>query len=569
MLKRGIYKYLSIIFTLFVFLPLVYAQNLVTVVPNTASPGDNINIIISPKDTFYKTAYLFDSDHNQIAPIELTCESLDSDNTETCKNKNDITQFTIPVDLGLGEYTLEVYDYNTNLWTETSVFIEQFLSSDLIAYYDFENNADDKSGNGHHGTAKNGVTFSSGKIGDAANLDGINDFIEIDDSTIFDFPNQDFTITAWVKTTSTDARSIIAKGTSNLNGGWGIYLGYGSTPGQIVYNWGNGGVSAIYGGTLINDGQWHHIAIIITTSTSLTNNNDAKIYIDGIIQGLTKNINYPYKVNTINDLTIGARIDGTGMFWKGAIDELKIYNKALTAEEIENSVLADNDGDGFSTNSDCDDNNPSINPGMPEICDNLDNSCDGDIDTEDSIGCVNYYNDKDGDGYGDPYDSKCLCWPEEPYDSFYGNDYDETSFRIIEDAEDTKIDGWSVYDNWWPPWETRIENIADPDNEDNRIIHLMGKEHATAFRKDDDSGNVWQERDKFILEWDMKFSEPYDIYILARMTDGSERYLAYTDSCIDNLVVGDYIYYGLCSKADGQWHNIIRDLEKDVRDAGL
>ena len=59
---------------------------------------------------------------------------------------------------------------------------------------------------------------------------------------------------------------------------------------------------------------------------------------------------------------------------------------------------ADLDGDGFDNLSDCNDQDPNIYPGAPEICDGLDNNCDGNID--EGLTFTNYYIDADGDGYG-------------------------------------------------------------------------------------------------------------------------------------------------------------------------
>ncbi len=63
---------------------------------------------------------------------------------------------------------------------------------------------------------------------------------------------------------------------------------------------------------------------------------------------------------------------------------------------------ADLDGDGFAACEDCDDNDAAANEAAAEVCDGIDNDCDGDIDAADGnlTGATTFYGDSDGDGYG-------------------------------------------------------------------------------------------------------------------------------------------------------------------------
>ena len=68
---------------------------------------------------------------------------------------------------------------------------------------------------------------------------------------------------------------------------------------------------------------------------------------------------------------------------------------------------------GYSAVSqDCNDNDPAINPDSPEICDDIDNDCNGDIDN--GLPLFTYYTDADDDGYGNPTDSIVVCESEAP-----------------------------------------------------------------------------------------------------------------------------------------------------------
>ena len=74
---------------------------------------------------------------------------------------------------------------------------------------------------------------------------------------------------------------------------------------------------------------------------------------------------------------------------------------------VDTTTLSDGDGDSYLSDVDCNDNDPNINPGAVELCDGIDNNCDGNID--EGLAMVRYYIDMDGDGFGDETNSVVSC----------------------------------------------------------------------------------------------------------------------------------------------------------------
>ncbi len=112
----------------------------------------------------------------------------------------------------------------------------------------------------------------------------------------------------------------------------------------------------------------------------------------------------------------------------------------------------DTDGDGFGSpldvvyacappmgwspyGDDCDDNDPSVNPGAVEICNGIDDDCDAQVDEPGSAGSTTYYEDQDQDGYGDTGIQQAFCSPPSGWAPTPG-DCDDLNPMIHPDAVD-------------------------------------------------------------------------------------------------------------------------------------
>lgn len=172
-------------------------------------------------------------------------------------------------------------------------------------------------------TATSGWT-NGGKFGKGLLFDGTNDYVNLSSPTNFDnLSVADFTVSAWVKKTSLGSDKMIMGKTSS-GGGSGWYLRSESTN-NLHFNI-DGSTDGVAKGGSIADGAWHHIVAVLSS-------NSPKIYLDG------KQITYASQtslVSPVDDsaqpLNIGA--SNTLQYWGGSIDEVKVYNAALSPAEI-------------------------------------------------------------------------------------------------------------------------------------------------------------------------------------------------------------------------------------------
>ena len=120
--------------------------------------------------------------------------------------------------------------------------------------------------------------------------------------------------------------------------------------------------------------------------------------------------------------------------------------------ETDDTDLPDSDGDGVTDDIDCNDNNDDVYPGADELCNGLDDDCN-DIADDDPVDALTFYEDADGDGFGDPDSPVQACAIDDGL-SENDEDCDPANADIHPDAEDAPCDG---IDN-------DCDTVIDPNN---------------------------------------------------------------------------------------------------------
>ena len=208
------------------------------------------------------------------------------------------------------------------------------VDPDIIGWWWFDEGggttAADSSGNGNNGTLMGGASWAPGYFRTALQLDGVDGYVEVphDASLLVD---DEATVMAWVNTPRLETTSgggyqgIIGKGNgtarsyslyttpSNLHFSTGpanAYIGSSSSTGAIPTNeW------VHVCGMIINDGHQYYV-----------NGEDAGTFANGAVG--------PGAADTEN-LVIGRTQEGTGRSFEGLIDDVRIYRRGLTQEEVQ------------------------------------------------------------------------------------------------------------------------------------------------------------------------------------------------------------------------------------------
>ncbi len=192
----------------------------------------------------------------------------------------------------------------------------------MVSWWPGDGDASDISG-GNNGTLMSSVSFATGEVGQAFRLNG--GFVEVPDAPSLNITGQ-ITIDAWINPSELGGR-VVDKMTAGGSDGY-LLDTYGGVVRFIV------GGTVLSGSTFLPTGTWSHIAGVYDGSQMI-------VYVNGVQDGSVA-VSGLIPVNAL-PLRIGADSAQASLF-DGRIDEVELFNTALSAAELQAIVGARSDG---------------------------------------------------------------------------------------------------------------------------------------------------------------------------------------------------------------------------------
>ena len=246
-------------------------------------------------------------------------------------------------DVRIYDYALSAQEVSELYSSAKTNYTQTPSRTGLVGYWNmdsteiFGTNVYDTSGKNNHGTMVGGgaggsPTSTVGKIGQGLDFDGSNGYINTNNQTTLNPGTGSYTISAWAKTTDSGNYGTIFG--SNWAGSTSVSLRKSNTNKlefvNLISGVGGCNISVANSGiTDIADGKWHHIVGVIDVD-----NTKCTIYLD---KKIDKSLTYtPIDLTSTIDYYIGAlnSVGSPVQYWNGQIDDVRIYNYALSAQEV-------------------------------------------------------------------------------------------------------------------------------------------------------------------------------------------------------------------------------------------
>jgi len=196
----------------------------------------------------------------------------------------------------------------------------------LVSYYKLDETSGDvvDSHGDNNGTNYGATRGVAGKINNAFSFDG-DDYVEVPNDASLNFGSGNFTISIWVKYSSSDLMKFVMKG---AEGGGGKRYALVTYDGKISVAIDDDTVAKnVLSTETYNDSKWHYVV-------GVRDGNNLRLYIDNVEETPTDITGYGDIDDATRPLVFGRRSDTSEGFYTGLLDEIIIWNRTLTSDEI-------------------------------------------------------------------------------------------------------------------------------------------------------------------------------------------------------------------------------------------
>jgi PKD repeat protein len=213
---------------------------------------------------------------------------------------------------------------NTSAPSQVSINVANAATGGLVAAYGFEegtgSTVGDGSGQGNTGTI-NGAAWAKGRFGNGLSFNGSGAMVTINDAASLDVTSG-LTLEAWVNATSlpTGWHDIVFKSGD-------VYFLMGTTPQGAPDLGGVFATTNVFGSGALPLNTWTHLAGTYDGATM-------KFYVNGVL--VSSRAQTGAITTSTGPLSIGG--DAGGQYWNGSIDEVRVYNRALSQVEIHDDM---------------------------------------------------------------------------------------------------------------------------------------------------------------------------------------------------------------------------------------
>ncbi|MEM3455459.1 MAG: LamG domain-containing protein, partial [Candidatus Micrarchaeia archaeon] len=268
-------------------------------------------------------------DYCSISTVNLNFTSPTPSNGSTISTN--YVEINATIDISNTSANLDTFKFN---WNGTNYSI---YDSSLVLALNFNNNSAigesgtkvvDISKYSNNGTCTNmGSTcnYTSGKFGSAISFDGVDDYINLGSSSYLTPGSGNFTVMAWIRSNSTAQGQIVAR-----HGGVQQYWAFTKTDKvRFVIRDQSMNEPMVTSSSFVTNNTWIHVAAVRDIVTD-----KLYIYINGVLENSTTDTTTG-PIDATGLTTAVGRLGGTAQeYFNGSIDEVRIYNRALSADEI-------------------------------------------------------------------------------------------------------------------------------------------------------------------------------------------------------------------------------------------